>query len=277
MKYSPPATPVQDESCELVPQDEGLKPHLISTETSQHQSIKDNTLDRLLERAQELGDGKGILEESTISFISLPESTTLQDPDITETEDYANKATEPSEEKEIQRKSDDDDSQSKVSVCAEEDSSRTECPEISSFPQTVMMLEYQSSSAQQQEALLRRRHCLAQRSAHRAAEVKAKRAEMRKVVQNVSKATSSSGYTVQKSEMVCRLKTVAEVKISTPEQKSLEEAEMYQRTQRLYKRLEEVKQKEEYYNRQKAYAKNREKAKEFQRKTLEKLRAKQKS
>nr|XP_055051767.1 centrosomal protein of 295 kDa isoform X2 [Misgurnus anguillicaudatus] len=276
MKYSPPATPVQDESCELVPQDEGLKPHLISTETSQHQSIKDNTLDRLLERAQELGDGKGILEESTISFISIPESTTLQDPD-TETEDYANKATEPSEEKEIQRKSDDDDSQSKVSVCADEDSSRTECPEISFFPQTVMMLEYQSSSAQQQEALLRRRHCLAQRSALRAAEVKAKRAEMRKVVQNVSKATSSSGYTVQKSEMVCRLKTVAEVKISTPGQKSLEDGEMYQRTQRLYKRLEEVKQKEEYYNRQKAYAKNREKAKEFQRKTLEKLRAKQKS
>ncbi|XP_065137806.1 uncharacterized protein cep295 isoform X2 [Paramisgurnus dabryanus] len=280
MKYSPPATPVHDKSCDLVPQNEGLKPHLISTETSQHQPVKDNTLDTLLERAQELGDGKGILEESTISFISLPESTTLQDPDITETEDNANRATEPSQEKEIKRKydddDDDDDSQSKVSVCVKEDSSRSECPEISSFPQTVMMLECQTSSAQQQEAL-RRRHCLAQRSALRAAEVKAKRAEMRKVVQNVSKATSSSGYTVQKSEMVCRLKTVAEVKICTPGQKSLEEGEMYQRTQRLYKRLEEVKQKEEYYNRQKAYAKNREKAKEFQRKTLEKLRAKQKS
>lgn len=34
-------------------------------------------------RSQAVGDVKGILEESTISFISLPEST-LQDPDLTE-------------------------------------------------------------------------------------------------------------------------------------------------------------------------------------------------
>ncbi|XP_039530681.1 uncharacterized protein cep295 isoform X2 [Pimephales promelas] len=41
-------------------------------------AVEENTLSELLERAQAAGDVKGILEESTISFISLPEST-LQD------------------------------------------------------------------------------------------------------------------------------------------------------------------------------------------------------
>ncbi|XP_075772882.1 centrosomal protein of 295 kDa-like isoform X3 [Pelodiscus sinensis] len=43
---------------------------------------------------------------------------------------------------------------------------------------------------------------------------------------------------------------------------------------RLYNQLAEVKSRKEEKSRQETYAKNREKAKEFQKKTLEKLRAK---
>ncbi|XP_056612962.1 centrosomal protein of 295 kDa isoform X2 [Triplophysa dalaica] len=249
----------QDEKCDLA-----------------SRSAVENTLDRLLDRVQELADLKGILEESTISFVSLQEST-LQDPDITGLEEQTESVSEAKpgkeslEEKEMRKEP--DLSEGKV-----EGSSQSERPE-SSFSHKVVMLEFQSSSPRKQEALLGRRHHLAQRSALRAANVKAKRAELSKmsgVVQNVSKPTLSPDRSVQKLETaVCRLKTVSEIKICTPEQRCLEEGEMYQRTQRLYSQLEEVKQKKVLHSRQKAHAKNREKAKEFQRKTLEKLRAKQ--
>lgn len=52
-------------------------------------------------------------------------------------------------------------------------------------------------------------------------------------------------------------------------------SEMHQRTQRLYEQLEEVKHQKAIKSRQEDYAKNRLKAKEFHKKTLQKLRAKQ--
>lgn len=61
--------------------------------------------------SQELGDVKGILEESTISFVSLPEST-IQDPDMTGLEERTERVSEAkpgnesSEEKEMQEESD---------------------------------------------------------------------------------------------------------------------------------------------------------------------------
>ncbi|XP_041733895.1 centrosomal protein of 295 kDa isoform X2 [Coregonus clupeaformis] len=72
-----------------------------------------------------------------------------------------------------------------------------------------------------------------------------------------------------------KLKKVGEVRISTPEMRKQDVANMRQRTKRLYSRLDEVKLQKEVRSRQEAYAKNREKAKEFHKKTLEKLRAKQ--
>ncbi|XP_051813514.1 centrosomal protein of 295 kDa isoform X2 [Acanthochromis polyacanthus] len=70
-------------------------------------------------------------------------------------------------------------------------------------------------------------------------------------------------------------KKVDEVKICTPEQRKRNITEMHQRTQRLYKQLEEVKQQKAVRSRQEDGAKNRLKAKEFHKKTLQKLRAKQ--
>ncbi|NWI00374.1 CE295 protein, partial [Tichodroma muraria] len=71
-----------------------------------------------------------------------------------------------------------------------------------------------------------------------------------------------------------QLKKVGEVKVSSAEDRKSGEIEMYQRTSRLYNQLTEVKIRNEEKTRQETYAKNREKAKEFQKKMLEKLRAK---
>ncbi|XP_052471870.1 centrosomal protein of 295 kDa isoform X5 [Carassius gibelio] len=197
-------------------------------------------LTELLERAQAAGDVKGILEESTISFISLPEST-LQDPELslTQTPDTGSAARE-----------------------EERDGREGESPSRSDgseavFPGTVMLLEFQSSSAPQQ----RRRDRLAQRSALRAAQIK-------------ERASRAGARTHPKPHTAERLKSVSEVRISSDEHRRREEEEMYDRTHRLYNQLEEVKQKKEVRSRQESYAKNREKARDFQKKTLEKLRAK---
>ncbi|XP_076001882.1 centrosomal protein 295 isoform X3 [Genypterus blacodes] len=65
-----------------------------------------------------------------------------------------------------------------------------------------------------------------------------------------------------------------EVKLSTAEQRKCDASAMFQRTQRLYHQLEEVKHQKVVRSRQDAYANNRLKAKEFHQKTLQKLRAK---
>uniref|UniRef100_UPI0037E7F921 neurofilament medium polypeptide-like n=1 Tax=Semicossyphus pulcher TaxID=241346 RepID=UPI0037E7F921 len=71
-----------------------------------------------------------------------------------------------------------------------------------------------------------------------------------------------------------RLKEL-EVKLCTPEQRKRDVSEMHQRTQRLYEQLEEVKHQKAVKSRQEANANNRLKAREFHKKTLQKLRAKQ--
>ncbi|XP_039463769.1 centrosomal protein of 295 kDa-like [Oreochromis aureus] len=65
------------------------------------------------------------------------------------------------------------------------------------------------------------------------------------------------------------------MKICTLEQRRRNLSKMHQRTQRLYEQLEEVKHRKALKSRQEDYAKNRLKAKEFHKKTLQKLRAKQ--
>ncbi|KAM6931874.1 uncharacterized protein cep295 isoform 2-T2 [Lycodopsis pacificus] len=72
-----------------------------------------------------------------------------------------------------------------------------------------------------------------------------------------------------------RGKQVVEVKSCTPEQRKRDVSEMHQRTLRLYEQLEEVKRQKAIRSRQQASATNRLKAKEFHKKTLQKLRAKQ--
>ncbi|KAM6987529.1 uncharacterized protein cep295 [Tautogolabrus adspersus] len=92
--------------------------------------------------------------------------------------------------------------------------------------------------------------------------------------------TETSGFHNQKKAQCplpvrdSRLSEV-EVTLCTPEQRKQDVSEMHQRTQRLYEQLDEVKHQKAIRSRQEAYAKNRLKAKEFHKKTLQKLRAKQ--
>ncbi|KAK2881615.1 hypothetical protein Q8A67_018883 [Cirrhinus molitorella] len=259
-----PRSPFKEDRLDLAPQlpsqEVSSIPEPVSAKTllPPHQSaVGGNLLTELLEQAQAAGDVKGILEESTISFVSLPEST-LQDPDFTlmQTPDTESDAQE--------MESEDHESQSQS--CMEDSQSKR--PEVS-LPHAVMLLEFQSSSAQQQ----RRRDRLAQKSALRAAQIRDRHADSGKTtpLQKVSRAT---GRTDSKPHTADRLKRVAEVRICTDEHRRCEETDMYRRTQRLYNQLEEVKHKKELRSRQESYAKNREKARDFQRKTLEKLRAK---
>ncbi|XP_017331362.1 centrosomal protein of 295 kDa isoform X5 [Ictalurus punctatus] len=76
-------------------------------------------------------------------------------------------------------------------------------------------------------------------------------------------------------EEVSRLQNLGEVTISTLPQESFDETEMSQSTDRSCSQLGEVEHRRELHSCQDASAKNREKAKEFRTKTLEKLRAKQ--
>ncbi|KAJ7320078.1 hypothetical protein JRQ81_019589 [Phrynocephalus forsythii] len=76
-----------------------------------------------------------------------------------------------------------------------------------------------------------------------------------------------------KGAAAAHLKKVEEVKVCSAVDRKTVELQMLQRTSRLYSNLAEVKTRREEKERQENYAKNREKAKEFQKKTLEKLRA----
>ncbi|XP_056127235.1 centrosomal protein of 295 kDa-like [Rhinichthys klamathensis goyatoka] len=225
-------------------QEESLAPAAQLPSQEVMSAVEENTLSELLERAQEAGDVKGIMEESTISFISLPEST-LQD--LSE-----DSGSEPQE-------GTSDRSEGQAPSRPVEDDSQSEEPEPS-FPHAVMLLEFQSAPAQRQ-----RRDALAHRSALRVAQIRARRLERR---------VSTAAHADEASTPEHALKSVAEVRICSAAQRRVEEAEMHQRTQRLYSQLEEVKQQKESRSRQDAYARNREKARDFQRKTLERLRAK---
>ncbi|XP_038817035.1 centrosomal protein of 295 kDa [Salvelinus namaycush] len=240
------------------------------------------------ERIMEVGSVKGIMDESMLTLVSLTD-TTLQGQELTE-----------EEEGEME--------ESKSTMLPEENASLQEKETTPSH--AVMLLEFQSCpSVNLQEAFQQKRRALIQRSAHRVEEIQAKRDEARAntttraqsdptTVQSTTskprregrsaESTHAGGYAKQKKQqpkpqtplqppMLAKLKKVGEVRISTPEIRKQDVAEMRKRTERLYSRLDEVKLQEEVRSRQEAYAKNREKAKEFHKKTLQKLRAKQSS
>ncbi|XP_053526335.1 centrosomal protein of 295 kDa isoform X5 [Artibeus jamaicensis] len=118
-----------------------------------------------------------------------------------------------------------------------------------------------------QEAFIKRKKSFIERSCQRQREIRKKR--------QVSK---NSGSQVIKGNptgsSVSHLKGVNKVRVSLPENRKSAQALMQQRALRLYNQLPEVKQQQEEKAKQDAYAQNRARAKEFHKKTLEKLRAK---
>ncbi|XP_075347213.1 centrosomal protein of 295 kDa isoform X1 [Mycteria americana] len=147
----------------------------------------------------------------------------------------------------------------------------------------VMLLEFASTPGNLQESFLKRKKNFIQKSLKRVEEIKNKERKNEKPEakqfqrgksEKLSRQKESFLISGKKGAVANQLKKVGEVKVSSPEDRKSGETEMHQRTSRLYNQLAEVKIRKEEKTRQETYAKNREKAKEFQKKMLEKLRAK---
>ncbi|KAM6098544.1 centrosomal protein of 295 kDa isoform 2-T2 [Theristicus caerulescens] len=172
------------------------------------------------------------------------------------------------------------------SVFVKSDSSaKARSPNGSHFPshQTAVMLLEFASAPDLQASFLKRKKDFIQKSLKRLEEIKNKERKNEKPEakqfqrgksEKLSRQKESLLPSEKKGAVANQLKKVGEVKVSSPEDRKPGEAEMQQRTSRLYNQLAEVKIRKEEKTRQETYAKNREKAKEFQKKMLEKLRAK---
>ncbi|XP_071411893.1 centrosomal protein of 295 kDa isoform X3 [Pithys albifrons albifrons] len=153
------------------------------------------------------------------------------------------------------------------------------CP---SHQTAVMQLEFAATHGSLQKSFLKRKQNFIQESLKRVEEIKNKereKPEVRKLQRRKSEELRSRQkefclLSGKNGALASQLKKAGKVKLSSPEDRKAEETEMHQRTSRLYNQLEEVKIRKEEKTRQETYAKNREKAKEFQKKMLEKLRAK---
>ncbi|NXL97974.1 CE295 protein, partial [Tyrannus savana] len=154
------------------------------------------------------------------------------------------------------------------------------CP---SHRTAVMLLEFAATSGSLQKSFFEKKQNFIQESLKRVEEIKNrerenKRPEARKLQRGKSELRSRQKefhpLSGKNGAVASQLKKVGEVRVSSPEDRKAGEIEMHQRTSRLYNQLEEVKIRKEEKTRQETYAKNREKAKEFQKKMLEKLRAK---
>nr|XP_054950740.1 centrosomal protein of 295 kDa isoform X15 [Pan paniscus] len=119
-----------------------------------------------------------------------------------------------------------------------------------------------------QEAFIKRKKSFMERSHQRQKEIRNK----------IHVSENSHIKTVKEkpsiSSSVSHLKGVNKVTASFPEDRKTTQALRHQRDLRLYNQLAEVKQQKEEKTKQEAYAQNRARAKEFHKKTLEKLRAK---
>ncbi|XP_065534835.1 centrosomal protein of 295 kDa isoform X2 [Lathamus discolor] len=165
-----------------------------------------------------------------------------------------------------------------------DNSSKAQSPNDCHLParQTaVMVLEFVAAPGSLQESFLKRKQNFIQKSLKRVEGIKTKeranekpeaRRSHRGKSEKLSRQKESSPISGKKGAVASQLKKVGEV--PSPGDRNSGETGMHQRTSRLYNQLAEVKMRKEEKTRQETYAKNREKAKEFQKKMLEKLRAK---
>ncbi|NWT53772.1 CE295 protein, partial [Erythrocercus mccallii] len=173
------------------------------------------------------------------------------------------------------------------SACTRPDSSpKAQSPNKSHCPShqtAVMLLEFAATPESLQKSFLKRKQNFIQESLKRVEAIKNKERENEKLEarklsggksENLQSRQKKSGLLSGKNGALANQLKKVEVKLSSPQSRKSGEIEMYQRTSRLYNQLAEVKIRNEEKTRQETYAKNREKAKEFQKKMLEKLRAK---
>ncbi|NWI93729.1 CE295 protein, partial [Pitta sordida] len=239
----------------------------------------------------ETESGRGIMEEPELTLISSNDiSIAESDIDRITQEKIEDKITNPAcvdqsecNEKEFLPLAPDAD----YSAFVRPDSSpKAQSPTDSHCPShqtAVMLLEFAATHKSLQKSFLKRKQNFIQESVKRVEEIKNKKRENEKLkarkvqrgkCEELKSGPKESCLLSGKNGAVASLLKKVEVKVSSPEDRKAGETEMHQRTSRLYNQLEEVKIQKEEKARQDSYAKNREKAKEFQKKMLEKLRAK---
>ncbi|KAL8191129.1 UNVERIFIED_CONTAM: hypothetical protein K2H54_068213, partial [Gekko kuhli] len=143
----------------------------------------------------------------------------------------------------------------------------------------IMLLEFPSAPGSLQESFLKRKKKFIEGSSKRLEKIKSRqqhsaKPSLKAPPQKTTKLHKSKENSPPSGAAASHLKKVVEVKVSSAEDRKVAEVEMHQRTSRLYNNLTEVKIRKEERERREIYAKNREKAKEFQKRTLEMLRAK---
>ncbi|KFV86071.1 Centrosomal protein KIAA1731, partial [Struthio camelus australis] len=155
-------------------------------------------------------------------------------------------------------------------------SSNAQSPHDSQFPSrqtAVMLLEFVSTPGSLQESFLKRKKNFIEESQKRVEKIKNRERKnekpeaeqlQRRKTGKLSRRKESSLTSEKKDAATGQLTKVGEVKVCSPEDRKSTEIEMHQRTSRLYNQLAEVKIRKEEKTRQEMYAKNREKAKEFQ-------------
>ncbi|KAM5181471.1 centrosomal protein of 295 kDa [Mantella aurantiaca] len=220
------------------------------------------------------GSARGILEEPDLTLLSLNDSSiACSEPTITQ-----RSISTPQEDANYSQ-------HSFKQLQAEVDASGFTLPDRSSLGGSLSQhfaaidVEFTSTPGSLQEAFFKRKKHFIENSSKRIQEIKTKD-RMLKTTQPKPQPKDSPdrqeehqhSFDTSQSEGG-QLKKVIEVRVSTPEGRKLSEIEMHQRTIRLYNQLGEVKTRKEEKMRQEAYAKNREKAKEFKKRTLEKLRS----
>nr|XP_055212046.1 centrosomal protein of 295 kDa isoform X4 [Gorilla gorilla gorilla] len=213
--------------------------------------------------------GHGIMEEPELTLVSTTDTS------IAET-DFANLTLE--EKSENEAKSFFQVSEFLPLVSATESSDYPAVSELSiEKPRTASTAETPRRltpiPGSLQEAFIKRKKSFMERSHQRQKEIRNK----------IHVSENSQIKTVKEkpfiSSSVSRLKGVNKVRASFPEDRKTTQALRHQRGLRLYNQLAEVKQQKEEEQKeektkQEAYAQNRARAKEFHKKTLEKLRAK---
>ncbi|XP_066894382.1 centrosomal protein of 295 kDa isoform X4 [Kogia breviceps] len=204
--------------------------------------------------------GHGIMEEPELTLISNSDSSIAE-------MDFANLT--------LEEKRDEAKSCFQVSEFLPllSETQNSDCPAVSEHPVekpavcAETLSKFTAIPESLQEAFMKRKKAFIERSSQR-----------QKEIRNKIRVSGSSQTKIVKEKptgsFVSHLKGVNKVRVSLPEDRKTAQAHMHQRALRLYHQLPEVKKQKEEKAKQDAYAQNRARAKEFHKKTLEKLRAK---
>ncbi|XP_033002017.1 centrosomal protein of 295 kDa [Lacerta agilis] len=142
----------------------------------------------------------------------------------------------------------------------------------------ALLPEFTSATESLQEAFFRRKKDFIERSCKRVEKIKSRKRSSEKPPAQASQKKEVHLHKPRENlsppgAAVVHLKKVEDFRVCSAEDRKAAETQMYQRTSRLYNNLAEVKTRKQERERREDYAKNRERAKAFQKKTLENLRA----